>query len=75
MVGILGNLFKTHACHRNVLRHFWFKPFSMGKPNKFGVITINRKIPNAFKGIIVWVSIDYCMDSDKFVEKECSVGS
>ena len=42
--------FLTHACHRNVLRHFRFKQFSMGKPYKFGVTTINRKIPNAFKG-------------------------
>ena len=40
----------THACHRNVLRHFRFNPFSMGKPYKFGVTTIDRKIPNAFKG-------------------------
>ena len=40
----------THACHRNVLRHFRFKPFSIGKPYKFGVTTLNRKIPNASKG-------------------------
>ena len=34
----------THACHRNLLRHFRFKPY------EFGVTTINRKIPNAFNG-------------------------
>ena len=49
-----GRLIKTHACHRNVLCHFWFKPFSIGKPYKFGVTTINRKIPNAFKGTLIY---------------------
>ena len=48
---ILNSFSLTHACHRNVLRHFRFKLFSMGKPYKFGVTTINIKIPNAFKGI------------------------
>ena len=40
-----SNILINHSCYRNVLRNFRFKLFSMGKSYKFGVTTINRKIP------------------------------